>query len=97
MKFEIGPYEKKTIVRDGIFVDGERVGELVKSECKHYPFRAVLNIHRGLLKAGLAQGGGKTPEEAIQNAFVDSRKDATQYLEGLDVLAGKLGVEISDD
>ena len=96
MRFEIGPVEQQPVIEEGIFVDGQRIGE-IKKKGSGYPFHAALRVPKGRLTVRLAQGHGNTPEEAIHDALVTSRKNAREFLEGLDELAELLEVEIRHD
>ncbi|WP_444942737.1 hypothetical protein ACJJIK_10805 [Microbulbifer sp. ZKSA006] len=50
-------------------------------------FNAVLNVHSDPIPhSGLAIGWGITRDQAIQNAFTDSRKRAKAYIESVDHL-----------
>ena len=94
MKFETRSKEPVPVSNQDIVIDGQCVGELKENrdDGKHR-YHAIFRVGRGF-ELTLAQGFGDTPEEAIRNAIITSRKEAVKYLEGVDELACRLGVEV---
>lgn len=94
MKYILEAKSKEVIKEQiAIIVDGEEVGMLKDTHREDRDrWHAILEVkgrgHIGLNR--LAQGHGDTQEQAIENAFTDSMREAENYLNSLAILREKM-------
>lgn len=92
MKYSLEKVSKKVVEkRLSVVVDGVEVGKVEKcTRSCGVRWHACLDVSGSDLLSSLAQGHGDTAEGAIENAFSESRRSATQYLSSLDALRTKV-------
>lgn len=77
---------------ESMFHDGKQIGLMrCRTSCSGTSYHAILYAHTHRHaplshNGGIAQGEGKTREEAINNALDKNRREAEQYLQNLTVL-----------
>ncbi|BES69704.1 hypothetical protein RE428_07670 [Marinobacter nanhaiticus D15-8W] len=89
MKFQLVDQPGIRIPQD-IMLDGKKIGEIKPmDDGRHH---AALYVPGGdSVSAGLAQGFGRTEDEAIQDALTAGEKDGRAYLTGVAQLQALLG------
>jgi hypothetical protein len=98
MKLTTTPAAQPVVMEQAITVDGVAVGEIHENQPGRggARFHAVIRLDRvaqlggatlGINCGSLAQGHGDTAEDAVREAFAQSRADAAAYLSALSHLA----------